>query len=104
MYSHFIPNRRIENLERRQDARKKFNGSHPVVADCITEDCDFSASIQNVSSSGVFINTTEPLFVRQEIAMKINFPEAKNTIMANGEIVRTSYEGAGVKFKIIFKK
>jgi hypothetical protein len=44
------------------------------------------------------------LFVGQEIAMKFDFPDARNTIMANGEIVRTSFEGAGIRFRMFFKK
>jgi Tfp pilus assembly protein PilZ len=53
---------------------------------------------------GIFINTNQRLFVGQEIAMKFDFPDARNTIMANGEIVRTSFEGAGIRFRMFFKK
>ncbi len=36
--------------------------------------------------------------------MKFDFPDAANTIMANGEIVRTSLEGAGIRFRMFFKR
>jgi hypothetical protein len=104
MYSNYIPNGQTKNLERRKDARKKVNDVQIVVAKCRTMDSDFQAPIENVSSGGVFINTNQRLFVGQEIAMKFDFPDARNTIMANGEIVRTSFEGAGVRFRMFFKK
>jgi len=65
---------------------------------------DFQAPVQNVSAGGAFINTGQRLFVGQEIAMKFDFPDAANTIMANGEIVRTSLEGAGIRFRMFFKR
>jgi Tfp pilus assembly protein PilZ len=104
MYSTFIPYSQTESLERRKDARKNVNATQLLVANCRTMDGDFQAPIENVSSGGVFINTNQRLFVGQEIAMKFDFPNARNTIMANGEIVRTSFEGAGVRFRMFFKK
>ena len=104
MHSSFIPFNQTETLERRKDARKNVNATHLLVANCRTMDGDFQAPIENVSSGGVFINTNQRLFVGQEIAMKFDFPNARNTIMANGEIVRTSFEGAGIRFRMFFKK
>jgi Tfp pilus assembly protein PilZ len=65
---------------------------------------DFQAPINNISSGGVFIDTKQRLFVGQEIALKFDFPDTRKTIMANGEIVRTSFEGAGIRFRMFFKK
>jgi Tfp pilus assembly protein PilZ len=104
MYSNYIPNGQTENLERRRDARKKVNEVQLVVAKCRTMESDFQALIENVSSGGIFISTHQRLFVGQEIAMKFDFPDTRNTIMANGEIVRTSFEGAGIRFRMFFKK
>ena len=104
MYSQFIPNGQIENLERRKDARKNVNGHRLVVADCQTMESDFQAPINNISSGGVFIDTHQRLFVGQEIAIKFDFPGVRKTIMANGEIVRTSFEGAGIRFRMFFQK
>ena len=103
MYSHFIPNGQIEGLERRQDARKNVNGHRLVVADCQTMEGDFQAPINNISSGGVFIDTNQRLFVGQEIAIKFDFPGVRKTTMANGEIVRTSCEGAGIRFRMFFQ-
>lgn len=104
MYSNTIPNSQTQNSERRKDARKNVNGVQLVVAVCRTMEHDFQAPINNISSSGVFIGTRERLFAGQEIAMKFDFPDTGNTIMANGEVVRTSFEGAGIRFKLFFKK
>ena len=104
MYSPFMPNGQIENLERRKDARKNVNGQQLVVADCQTMEGDFQAPVNNISSGGVFIDTHQRLFVGQEIAIKFDFPGVRKTIMANGEIVRTSFEGAGIRFRMFFQK
>ena len=104
MYSNYIPNGQTQNSERRKDARKKVNDSRLVVADCRTMEGGFQAPINNISSGGVFIDTRQRLFAGQEIALKFDFPDTGGTIMANGEIVRTSFDGAGIRFKIFFKK
>lgn len=99
-----MPNGQADSLERRQDARKAVNKHEPVVANCQTMEGDFQAAINNISSGGIFIDTNHRLFVGQEIAIKFDFPGVRNTIMANGEIVRTSYEGAGIRFRMFFQK
>jgi Tfp pilus assembly protein PilZ len=104
MYNNTILESQNRHLERRKDARKKVNGSQLVVADCRTMEGGFQAPINNISSGGVFIDTRHRLFAGQEIAMKFDFPDAGSTIMANGEIVRTSFEGAGIRFRMFFKK
>jgi Tfp pilus assembly protein PilZ len=104
MYSNYIPNGQTQNSERRKDARKKVNGLRLVVADCLTMEGDFQAPVNNISSGGIFIDTQQHLFVGQEIAMKFDFPGTRKTIMANGEIVRTSFEGAGIRFRMFFKR
>ena len=104
MYGNLSPGGQTQNSERRKDARKKVNGIRLLVADCRTMENDFQAPINNISSGGVFIDTRQPLFVGQEIAITFNFPDTRKTIMANGEIVRTSFEGAGIRFRMFFKK
>ena len=104
MYSYFIPSRQTTDLERRKDARKKVDETQLMVANCRTMDCDFQAPVENISSGGIFINTRQHLFAGQEIAIKFNFPDARNTIMANGEVVRTSMDGVGIRFRMFFKK
>jgi hypothetical protein len=94
----------VNNFEGRQDARKRFDEIQPIVAVCRTMDSDFEAFIEDVSSSGAFIKTSRSLLTGQEIAMTFMFPKTHKPIMATGEIVRVSYRGVGVKFKIFFKR
>ena len=103
MFNHIRQNGQIKILDERKDARKKLNKIQPIVAACTTMDCDFKASIDDVSSNGVFINTRRHLSIGQEIAMKFSFPKTKNIIMATGKIVRASSKGVAVEFKILFK-
>jgi hypothetical protein len=104
MYSNLIPSAQFTNFERRKDARKNVNGHPLVVADCQTMEGDFKAPINNISSGGIFIDTNQRLFVGQEIAIKFDFPGVRKAIMANGEIVRTSFDGAGIRFRMFFQK
>jgi hypothetical protein len=104
MYSYYITDGQTQNSERRKDARKKVNETRLVIADCRTMDRDFQAPISNISSGGIFLDTRQRLFAGQEIALKFDFPDAGNTIMANGEVVRTSFDGAGIRFRMFFKK
>lgn len=103
MFNHIIQNEHIKVVDERKDARKKLSEIQPIVAACQTKECDFKASIHDVSSSGVFIITRRHLSTGQEIAIKFSFPKARNTIMATGEIVRVSSKGIGVEFKFFFK-
>jgi len=94
----------IEDSEDRKDSRILFNGKNPVTAECFTMDCQFKASIQDLCTSGVFINTDMNFSIGQEISITFWFPESGKKMMASGKIVRTTYSGIGVKFNILFKK
>ena len=86
----------------RKDARKYFK-ERPISVNCETEECKFNAQITNVSASGVFIKTDQPLNLGQEIAMVFGFSGSGETVMATGEVARTDLSGAGVEIKILFK-
>jgi Tfp pilus assembly protein PilZ len=60
--------------------------------------------LQNISSSGVFIKTDKVLSVGQEVAMTFTFPDSKETVMATGEIIRSTNLGIAVQIKLIFKE
>jgi hypothetical protein len=63
-----------------------------------THDRAYRDIIQNISPSGVFIETREPFLVGQEILL--NFTPARNNdpIKVRGKIVRVTPAGVGVKF------
>ena len=94
----------IEDSEARKDSRILFNGKNPVIAECFTMDSQFTASIQDLCTSGVFINTDRKFSIGQEISLTFWFPTSGKKIMASGKIVRATYSGIGVKFNILFKQ
>ena len=55
--------------------------------------------IQDISPTGVFIETSESFPVGQEILMTFSFPDREDSFKMTGEISRTTAEGIGVKFK-----
>lgn len=103
MFNPIMQNDHMKPVEERKDARKKLSEFQPIVVACKTKECEFKASIHDVSSSGVFIITRKHLSPGQEIAIKFSFPEGNDTIMATGEIVRVASKGIGVELKIFFK-
>jgi hypothetical protein len=97
-------NSHSQQLEARKDARLSFKEGQPIIADCMTAEGKFQASIVDISSAGVFIKTNNPLSRGQEIAMIFTLPKSDKTISATGEIVRTTRFGVGVELKIFFNK
>ena len=93
-----------ELVKNRKDARKLFAEEQPIIVSCKTADSNFNASIQDISGSGIFIKTNNPLSIGQEVAMTFKFPRAKKPIMVTGEVVRTTRTGAAVEFKVFFDK
>lgn len=94
---------RLKHLKTRKDARLYFNKNQPVGIRCLTGRCNFEATIQDVSSSGIFISTHQVLQIGEEIAIKFTFPESGNRVQATGEVVRTTDSGIGVEVKIYFQ-
>ncbi len=92
-----------KHLEERKDARKRFGGPQTIVAQCRTMDASFTATIQDVSSAGVFLKTSRKLSIGHEIAITFKFPHTREIVMATGEIVRITHDGVGVEIKLLFK-
>lgn len=57
-------------------------------------------SIQDISAGGVLIQTVKPLSEGQEVSMTFPLPVSEENVSLNGEIVRVSDLGMGVKFKM----
>jgi Tfp pilus assembly protein PilZ len=94
---------RLKHLKTRKDARLYFNKNQPISVRCLTGTCNFEATIQDVSSSGIFISTHQDLQVGEEIAIKFTFPESGNKVQATGEVVRTTDSGIGIEVKVYFQ-
>jgi len=93
----------MPNLDdKRKDHRSYFKNYLPIEVDCQTIDTNFCASALNLSQTGAFIKTKNPLPAGQEIAMTFKIPDESNTIKATGEIIRENHSGVGVEFRIFF--
>lgn len=106
MSRYAIQNNQIVDMEERKDARKYFTRQKhlPVIASCKTINSEFEASIQDISSSGIFIKTDKPLSIGQEVALTFKFPDSQHTFAATGNITRVSNSGAAMEVKVIFNK
>ncbi len=93
-----------KHLKSRKDARLFFSKNQKVAVRCLTDICNFEARIQNVSSSGVFIQTDQQLPVGEEIAVSFAFPDSGNQVNATGKVVRTTSSGVGVEIQVYFKE
>ena len=92
-----------KHLKSRKDARLVFSKNQTVSVRCLTDTCKFSATIQNVSSSGIFIKTDQELLIGQEIAISFTFTESGNQVQAAGKVVRITNSGIGLEINIYFK-
>ena len=90
----------LEELEKKQTrkTRKHKRRNTNLTVYYATPDRAYRDVIQNISPTGVFIETTEPFNVGQEILL--NFTPTRHTeaIKVRGQVVRITDEGIGVKF------
>jgi len=72
-----------------------------MVVDYATEGRAYKDYIQDISAGGVFIETRMPFSVGQEVSLSFPLPDHEKYIRITGEVVRTSPQGIGVKFKMV---
>jgi len=82
---------------KREHIRKPFS----MVVDYSTEDRAYKDFIQDISAGGVFIETHMPFSVGQQVSLSFPLPDYQKHVKITGEIVRSSPEGIGVKFKMV---
>ena len=95
-----------EELEKKQhpEHQQKERRKHPrkktfIYVNCSGNKCAFTDFIQNISDSGLYIETQIPLFSDQELSMALSPPGAGNPIKIIGKIVRVDSRGIGVQFE-----
>lgn len=64
----------------------------------VVDDRAFSGYINNISSEGVFIETSEKFELESTITLTFALPNSQGHIRAAGKIVRITSEGIGVAF------
>lgn len=63
-----------------------------------TDERAYQEFIQDISTTGVFIETRHLLPVGQNIAMTFSFPSRQDNIKLTGSVARTTPQGLGVAF------
>jgi len=71
-----------------------------MVIDYSAQDHVYKDFIQDISSGGVFIQTHMPFTVGQEVSLTFPLPNYQKHVKVMGEVVRSTSQGVGVKFKM----
>jgi hypothetical protein len=81
------------------DEKRKYPRKQTFVwTECSASKRFFTDFIQNLSVSGLFIETQLPFFVGEELSMTFSLPGADAPIKITGKIVRIDSNGIGVQF------
>ena len=88
-----------ENTRDKRKAKRRTLKTSPGFA---TLDINHTAIIKNISDGGMFLDTTAPIGVGKDVAMKIQMAEDQEPIMIIGKVAWNSPRGLGVKFKMGF--
>ena len=93
--------RLLDELEERlvKKKRKHERKTFSTTIDYSTESGSYRDFIKDISSGGVFIETSNPFSVGEVISMTLLLPEYNKKIKIQGDIVRMDKQGIGVKFK-----
>ncbi|MBW1822551.1 MAG: PilZ domain-containing protein, partial [Deltaproteobacteria bacterium] len=59
----------------------------------------YTGLIKDISKTGIFIETEDSFLFGQILMLAIPFSNKNKNTIVNGEVVRSSQEGFGVKFK-----
>jgi Tfp pilus assembly protein PilZ len=70
-----------------------------AIVDYATQDQAHRDFIKNISAGGVFIETSVPVSIGQELSLTFALPYHQAHIKITGDVVRISPQGIGVKFK-----
>ena len=82
------------------DEKRKYPRKQTFVwTECSASTRFFTDFIQNLSVSGLYIETQLPFFVGEELSMTFSLPGADAPIKITGKIVRIDSKGVGVQFE-----
>lgn len=80
--------------ERRRHTRKPFM----TVVDFASQGRGYREFIQDISVSGVYIQTSRPFSVGQDVVLTFSFPDSQKHVKITGHIARVADTGIGVQF------
>lgn len=87
----------LEKKQTRKTRKHKRRNTHLTVY-YATHNRAYRDVIQNISPTGVFIETNEPFNVGQEILLNFTPTRHSEPVKVRGLVVRVAEEGIGVKF------
>ena len=82
--------------ERRRHTRKFF----VTVVDFASQGRAYREFVQDISGSGVYIQTSRPLSVGQDVVLTFPFPDSSKHVKITGRIIRVDDTGIGVQFNM----
>ncbi|HUU29200.1 MAG TPA: patatin-like phospholipase family protein [archaeon] len=82
-----------------QEKRAHHRKNLLINCDYVSGDCVRKDFADNISAGGAFIEMANPIEVKQEISLVFPLSGGEENIKIIGEVVRTSPQGVGVKFK-----
>jgi hypothetical protein len=89
---------RRKTAQKNEDKRKHPRKRTFIHVDCLGNKCVFTDFIQNISVSGLYIETQIPLFENQKLSMTFSPPDSENPIKIKGLIARVDSNGIGIQF------
>lgn len=91
----------LNTLKRKhfKEKRRKPRKANPALLDYAVRGRVFHGFIHDISVGGVFIETGESVDVGQEILTMIPVPNSPRSIKVIGNVVRSTPNGIGVKFR-----
>ena len=84
-----------------EDKRSSVRKACAIPINCASQNQIFSDQIKDISKSGLFIETTKPLFVGERVIMSFNINGYDRPFKIRGEIVHANRTGAGVEYREI---
>jgi len=91
---------RDAEMQSSEDTRENVRKPYNMVVDYAVQDRFCNDFIQNISAGGMFIETRMPFLVGQDITLTFPLPKDRKHVKVAGEVIRTTPNGIGVKFKI----
>ena len=90
----------LNELERTHFLKKRRHDRKPYfsVVDYASQGGAYTDFIQNISAGGLFIGTSAPFHVGQQLSLGFPLPISHKHIIIGGEIAWVSPKGIGVKF------
>jgi len=78
--------------------KRKYHRKQTLIwIECSGDRCALNDFIQNISVSGLFIETIVPFFVGEELSMTFSLPDAEDPKKIHGKIVRVEARGIAVQ-------